>query len=236
MMKISIVEDEKEFTETLLSHLSRYQKENDVNYSVEAFDSAESYLNSKQNFDVIFLDINLTGMTGMELAKKIRENNSHIIIFFVTNLGQYAINGYEVNALDFCLKPISYPDFKLKMRKVVAAFNKNADFSFTIDTIDGIQKVISARKLKYVETIKHYLIFHYEDGDYKTRGTMKDVEAKLGIPCFIKINSGYLINMDFISSVDGCDVIIGEARLAISRSKKNSFLIAFSNYIGGFQS
>lgn len=236
MMKISIVEDEKEFSDTLLDYLSRYKKENNFSCSVEIFESAESYLESNQNFDVIFLDINLKGMTGIELAKKIRESNTNIIIFFVTNLGQYAINGYEVSALDFCLKPISYPDFKMKMIKVVNAFNKNADLVFTIDTIDGIQKVISARKLKFVETIKHYLVFHYEDGDYKTRGTMKDIETKLSIPCFIKINSGYLINMDYISSIDGCDVLIGDVRLPISRSKKNAFLISFSNYIGGFKS
>lgn len=235
MMKISIVEDEKEFSDTLLDYLSRYKKENNFSCSVETFESAESYLESNQNFDVIFLDINLKKMTGIELAKKIREKNDRIIIFFVTNLGQYAINGYEVNALDFCLKPISYPDFKMKMRKVVNAFNKNADLVFSIDTIDGVQKVISASKIKYVETIKHYLVFHCVDGDFKTRGTMKEIESKLVISFFIKINSGYLINMNYISSVENCEVIISNDRLPISRSKKNSFLISFSNYIGGIK-
>ena len=234
MMKIAIVEDEKEFSDTLLDYLNRYQKENNFQYDIHMFDSAELFLEKKETVDVIFLDINLKKMNGLELAKTIRKTNKQVMIFFVTNLGQYAINGYEVDAIDFCLKPISYPDFCLKMRKVVGNYTKNANVTFSISTIDGIQKVISSNKLKYVETSKHYLIFHYEDGDYKARGTMKELETNLSIPSFIKINSGYLINMSFVSSFDGNDVLIGEDRLPVSRSKKTSFLVSFTNYIGGF--
>ena len=233
-MKIAIVEDEKEFSDTLLGYFDRYQKENNTSYKIDVFDSAESYLEKKESVDVIFLDINLKKMNGLELARKIRETNKQVMLFFVTNLGQYAINGYEVDAIDFCLKPISYPDFCMKMRKVVGNYSKNVDVVFTISTIDGLQKVISSKKLKYVETVKHYLIFHYEDGDYKARGTMKEIESTLSIPSFIKINSGYLINMAYVSSFDGNDVAIGEDKLSVSRSKKTDFLVSFSNYIGGF--
>ena len=118
MLNIAIVEDEKEMSNCLRDYLIKFFNEENISIDVSIFDNGNIFLEKyKLNYNLIFLDIKMPSIDGMEVAQKIRKIDKNVMIIFVTSLAQYAIKGYEVNAFDYILKPIDYYNFKLKMSR-----------------------------------------------------------------------------------------------------------------------
>ncbi len=240
-MRIAIVEDETGPRDSILRYLEQFQKENSYfSYESESFPSGESFLvaEASDSFDLVFLDIELEGMNGFEMAKKLRETDKNINIIFVTNLSQYAINGYEVDAMDFCLKPLSYPDFVMKMNKAIRRFTRDGDAKIIKTDIYGRTAIIQAKNILYVEIVKHYLTYHLSNGtDVVVRGSMKEASQELSLPGFYRTNSCYIVNMKHIEYITKDDVVIrgNHNPLPISRARKSEFLDAFACYIGALK-
>lgn len=143
MYHIAIVEDEKEFSIQLVDYLKQYEKENDVEFKVSVFYDGESILKDyTSDYDAIFLDIQMPGINGMEVAERIREMDEDVVLMFITNMAQYAISGYSVGALDFVMKPISYYTFSMKLGRVLKRVQKKAKEQQTIvlSLPDGLKK------------------------------------------------------------------------------------------------
>ena len=124
-LNVAIVEDDINASNKLVSFFDEFKKENDIDFNIKTFTNGESFLKEHDKYDVVFMDIELPGMNGMETITKLRMINQNIIVVFVTNLAQYAIKGYEVNAFDFIVKPVSYYGFCLKLNRVLIRFNNN---------------------------------------------------------------------------------------------------------------
>lgn len=120
-MNVIIVEDEERQQSILKRFLNEYFEEKKVAHSVETYFDGESFLKDykKGNADLVFMDIELgtNHSNGMEVSKKLREIDNDVLLIFVTNMAQFAIEGYSVDALDFVVKPILYEPFKTKMEK-----------------------------------------------------------------------------------------------------------------------
>ena len=109
MVRIGIVDDEKEAREQLRAAIRRFEEEHQMEFAVQEYDSARAYLSDPHNdCDILYLDIDMPEMTGMELAERIRETNGEMILIFCTNLQQFALNGYSVSALGFLVKPVRW--------------------------------------------------------------------------------------------------------------------------------
>ena len=132
------------------------------------------------------MDIEMPNMDGLSAARRMREIDSNVALVFVTNLARYAINGYEVSALDYILKPLDYDAFYLKMQKVLRycqTQQQRRQQSVVIPTAGGnIHLPLS--ELLYVEVVSHTLIYHTLSHDYETYGTLKNVEKKLSPQVF----------------------------------------------------
>ena len=114
MIRIGIVDDEKQERDQLKQALARFGAENGTELNVQEFDCAEVYLAAQdRDFDILYLDIDMPQMSGMELAEKIRETDQDVILIFCTNLQQFALNGYSVGALGFIVKPIQWYSFHI---------------------------------------------------------------------------------------------------------------------------
>lgn len=112
MIRIGIVDDEKEARARLRQTIRRFEKQYCMELDVREFEGPLAYLSKKDNAcDILYLDIDMPQMSGMELAEKIREADQDVILIFCTNLQQFAVNGYSVGALGFIVKPIQWYSF-----------------------------------------------------------------------------------------------------------------------------
>lgn len=235
MINVAIIEDEKTASDLLCSYFERFTKEHGEEFRTVCFDNPIAFLaNYSSNYELVMMDIELPDMNGMNAAHKMREIDKSVSLIFVTNMAQYAINGYEVGASDFIVKPVSYYDFALKLERALEKIKSRTEKRIMIPVEDAI-KCVAAADIRYVEVIKHTVTYHTTDGDYETYGTLKKIESELLTAGggFAKCNNCYLVNLRYVTSVKGHSVFLGSEELQISHPKKREFIKALNNYLGG---
>jgi hypothetical protein len=132
-----------------------------------------------------------------------------VSLIFVTNMAKYALKGYEVDALDFMVKPVEYFNFSLKMDKAIRLRKRYAASSVLLETADGVVKV-EVSKIKYIESDKHFVIYHTETGAYRVRTTMNDTHARFAGKGFARCGISYLVNLSHVNTVSGFTVTVGK--------------------------
>lgn len=235
MINIAVVDDSAEDRKILTDILKRFTQEQKISANIVAYQSGEDAINDNtQSFDIFCLDIDMPGFDGIDLAKKIREYDSEVVIVFVTNMAQMAIMGYEVRAMDFILKPIEYYAFSMKMQSIFNIIDKKKSKNLILNLSEGMVR-ISTDDLYYAEIKAHYLFYHTKNGIYQQRSTISELEEKLKGLSFAKCNQCYLINLKHVRAVKKDDVNVGGDWLKISRPRKKAFLQSLANYMGGFE-
>lgn len=231
MFRIAIVEDEDLYVNQLQEYIQTYQQESGNEIHVQIFRDGEDILeNYRGEFDIILMDIQMRFMDGMTAAERIREVDGDVVIMFITNMVNYAIKGYEVDALDYVLKPVTYFSFSQKLNRAIGRVKKRERRSITINISSGIQK-LEISDIYYIESEGHTLVYCTRRGEFRSRGKMKEVEETLAPFGFFRSNKGYLVNLKHVDGVkDGC-CLVCQKKLLISRSRKNEFLEALSNYM-----
>lgn len=232
-INIAVVEDSTDDLNNCLALLDRYSNEKHLRFDIQTFSSGDAFLmRFKSQYDFIILDINLSALNGIDVARTIREKDEEVIIMFATNLAKYATSGYEVDAIDFVLKPLSYASFYLRLERVMKKLKKKDDF-FIVVPFEGGFKKININDVLYVEVILHDIIFHLADGnEITTSGTLKKYEEELKGHWFIRCNSCYLVNARKIRRVEKLDIhLVNDETIAISHPKRKSFMENFKKYV-----
>ena len=233
MRNIAIVEDDNNDAGLLISYIERYSAASGQKFKVWRLTNAADFLeNYKAVYAVVFMDIQMPKMNGMNGAVELRKVDKSVSIIFITNLVQYAQKGYEVDAVGFLVKPVSYFDFSLKFRKALDIYVMNEERSITINHRSGLFR-FSTDKLMYVEIIAHRLYYHLIDGDIEMTGVLSEVERDLAGYGFLRCNNCYLVNPKFIVSVQGSEVQVGNRMLQISRPRRAAFLTGLANWYAG---
>ncbi len=233
MIRIAIVEDEKLYEKQLENFLHQYEKERKETFEIMLFtDGDEIVENYRAQFDIILMDIQMPFMDGMTAAEAIRERDSEVIIIFITNLRQYAIRGYAVDALDYVVKPISYFAFSERLNKAVRRLKKRARHTIIVKIRGGGIARIDVADLYYVESRNHTMIYHTADKNFEASGTMKDAEDMLVEFQFCRGNKGYLINLAHVDSIQNDYAVVRGEKLLLSRARKNAFMEELTNYWG----
>lgn len=234
-MRIAVVDDNEKDAEYLKSCILRCGMEQNETFEVTVYPDAESFLRGYQyNFDLVILDIDMPGRNGMEAARALREHDESVALMFVTNMPQYALEGFSVDAVDYILKPISYPNFRVKMQKALRYVERNRDYPISLKTTQGYVKLMVS-DIRYIESELHYLTYHTNSGDYRIRGLLSENETLLAPYHFSRCNASYLVNLRYVEAIKGNDVIVAGSALPISRGRKASFLSDFTKYMGGIQ-
>ena len=119
-MKLAIVEDRQEHVDRLQSFIEKYREEHNEQFQIFIFSDGLKFLDAyKRGFDIVFMDINMPHIDGMETAKRLREIDKNTCLIFITEHSSFAVSGYEVSAFDFILKPVEYARFAEKLKKPV---------------------------------------------------------------------------------------------------------------------
>ena len=233
MKNIAIVEDEDASAELLTSYIVKYGKTYGQEFNVIRFKNAVEFLEDyKAVYTVVFMDIQMPKMNGMDAAIELRKLDKAVSLIFITNMIQYAQKGYEVDAVSFLVKPVSYFDFSMKFRKALDISVLNEERTVIVKNQGGLCR-ISTDKLMYVEIISHRLYYHLVDDVVEVTGVLSAVEKELSAYGFLRCNKCYIVNPQFVVGVKGFNVQVGNSVLQISRPRRAAFLSELANWYAG---
>ncbi len=224
MRRIAIVEDDRAFAEKLIGYLEQYGKEKNMVFQARYFQDGEDIVEKyKSDFDLILMDIQMRFLNGLDAARQIREADNEVLIVFITNEAQFAIDGYAVRAFDYLVKPLSYGMFRARMDRITAQMKQKMEDFLLLPLSDGAQRV-EIRKILYVESHGHIMEIHTREGITETRLKMGDLEERLAERNFYRCHKGYLVNLEEVDRVEEDTCQIGDEIIPVSRRRKTEFL------------
>ena len=151
-MKFAIVDDEKKATDLIETYIARFMTENHFEIQTSVFHNPENFLEAyTKDYDLVFLDVEMPGLNGIETAKELRRMDGNVVIMFITNMAQYAIRGYAVDALDYVLKPVSYFAFSQRLNRAIGRMKKREQKVIMVNIKGGAVRVNIAN-IYYIES------------------------------------------------------------------------------------
>lgn len=235
MYRALLVEDEPSEAERLTSLVGRWARARGVEVKFTWFKSAMEMLSIKGRYDLCFLDIDLPGINGMEAAQLLRVYDETTPIIFVTNLAQFVVKGYEVNACGFIVKPVSYGSLSMNLDRAFRTIRQNVGRAVAVSTEEGV-RVVPFNDIVYVEVSGHNLTYHLErDGEVRTtRGTLGQLVEDFSDAPIIRLSKSCVANMEKVARLKG-DVLrttTGD-ELHVSRTRRREVADALTDYLGG---
>jgi len=233
VIRIGIVDDDTASAQLLEEYLHRFEAAHGETFTITHFsDGAEIVRHYRPDFDILLLDVEMPHLDGLSAAEQIRLVDPEVVLVFITNAAQHAIRGYEVDALSYVLKPVSYFAFAEQVRRSLGRLRARSTASIVLKIAGGFVRV-PTQNIVYLESAKHRTIVHTIDGRHSFVGPLKTLEAELQGQPFFRCNSGYLVNLRYVAAVQESSVQLhGGHDLLVSRARKKPFLAALTDYLG----
>jgi DNA-binding LytR/AlgR family response regulator len=186
---------------------------------------AYNYLNT-DHIDLLLLDIELPGMTGIELTKKL--GNKKPLIIFTTAKTEYAVEAFELSVVDYLVKPVSFARFLQAIEKAKETFDSNKqevkieaqEFVFVKD--NGILKKLNVEDILYLEAMGDYVKVHTAQKFHVLHSTLKSIEEKLPANKFLRIHRSYIVALQKIDFIQDGMITIGKATIPVAETYKSS--------------
>lgn len=228
-MRIAVCDDEKRFVKDFSEIVSRLYRSLDM--IVDEYSDGASLLRRfpEVKYDIVFLDIEMPGMDGISLAKKLRELSEDVYIVFLTGHVEYAIKGYEVNALRYLTKPASEENVREVLEHVIK--KQSSEKFIWIKNRDG-ERRIRLSDIVFLEAQDQNVVIYTASDSFEFRGKLNDYEQTLTADGFFRIHRSYMVSLSKITNVSGKELtVIGGYKLPIARAKEKEFKDAFMSFI-----
>jgi len=234
-MKIIVCDDTASERTALCVLIEKYFNDINCPFELLVYESADALAKNfeslkAQDVKLAFLDIYMPGLSGVDMAKIIRETDKEMVIVFTTSSPDHGLDGYSVKALQYLLKPVGYAELKDTLDDCMAIF---ADSLQYIEVIaERVAVKIPLKDITFIEIHAHYGLIHTTKDIIKCRLTLDEVEQKLSGKNFLRTQRSYIVNMRFIKSVEDNDFILtsGEA-IPIRKNDKLKVKQAYMDYI-----
>ena len=234
-MKIAICEDQIIQINLLNNKIKKWSDEKGVRVSIDNFKSAESFLfkwEDYDKYDIIFLDIKLSQMSGLELSNLIREKNKSVKIVFVTGIFKYASHGYKVGALHYLMKPINTEDLYFCLDKTQEEINKKEKLGMIVLETAKKSIKLSYNDIHYCIMFSPYIDIHTDLEKITVRKKISEIESMLPDERFVRCHRSYIVNIKYIKSIEKCNLVLEiGVKIPISRGKFKELNEVFINYI-----
>ena len=239
MVRIAVAEDDRAFRDTCTGYIKRYCAEKKVDAQVFEFEDGMDLLEDQEekgkSFDILFLDVQMKHLDGFYTAGRIREKDDQAVIVFITTLAQYAVRGYEVDAMDYLIKPLSYERFCPRLEKALQRVSRFQEQYIFLPSGDGKDRV-AATSILYIDVDRHTLRVHTKGRTYEMRMPIGKMEEELAPSHFLRCDQSVLVNPRFVVRVGKDTVEVGDDEntvlLPVSRSRKKQFLQDLAALIG----
>ncbi|MDO4313610.1 MAG: LytTR family DNA-binding domain-containing protein [Eubacteriales bacterium] len=235
-MKIVICDDDKLFVEQIVGYLKKYSAECSKHFMIRTFYRADHFLEYifNNDVDILFLDMLFKNedINGIDVAKQVRKNNHKIKIVFLTVEEKYALQGYAVDASGYFVKPINYDNLKNQLNDLFSELEHAAGFA---EKTDKGYVVFDFSEVMYIETESRKTNIHTISGNYISMRTMKEQEEIFCDRRFMRCHSSYIVNFQYIRSINGLDIIMKNGdRVSLSKYKKKKFMDSFMEYLDSY--
>ena len=239
MVHIAICDDEISHISLITEILSSYRQEKMISLRWTTFQSGFALLAALDHgeaFDAVLLDIYMTDMNGMDVAKRIRQMNNSMHILFLTSSPHFAVESYEVEATDYLLKPIQRKTLFRSMDKLVSRMENTAEHGITVrDTEGRITKVLWSQ-LMYLEAMGHYVVLHHTNGTTtKTFLPFSSLlEPLLAQEDFVQSHRSYVVNLRYVHRIGKRElVMLNGAQIPLPKSRYQQLSDRFQDIIFG---
>ena len=234
-MKIAICEDQAVQVNLLNNKIKKWADDYDIEVTINNFTTAESFLfewEDYDKYDIIFLDIKLGKISGVELSNIIREKNKNVDIVFVTGFFKYALHGYKVGALQYLMKPIKISDLYFCLNKTQERIsNKNDKYMMILETPKKYIK-LNCNEIHYCIMFSPYIDIHTSSEKITVRKKISELEREIPSKYFIRCHRSYIVNLKYVKSITKDSVVLESGiRIPISRGRYKDINDTFINYI-----
>lgn len=231
MIKIAICDDDPNVRKTVKYYLDQYANAHSVSFDVLFCGNGDELLGIAP-CDLILLDIDMPGLNGMLAARKLREREDEAVIIFITNMVQYALEGYEVKAYHFIKKPVQYVQFAHVLQGALQLIDEKADSFLSVKNGSGIHH-IRVQDIVFAETCKGHVLLHTQHKKTEYYDTMFSIEKALEGRHFFRCHTSYLINLACIEQLGATEVLLmGGHRIPVSKHRRRELVQTITDYWG----
>lgn len=231
MFNVAIVEDEESCLNQMKEILERYGREKGESFKITSFINGIDFVTDfSAEFDIVFMDIDMPHMDGLETAKLMRRADRNVALVFVTNLARYAIKGYEVDARDFIVKPIVYDVFAAKLSRIIERVRRDSEPYLIVTTRTGKSRIFLS-DIYYITVQKRYVVLHTKAEDIEMHISMKELEARLQGSTFVRGDNSSMVNLMYVTSVTQEGAVVNGKVIPCSRNRRKALLDAFTLYL-----
>lgn len=227
-MTIGICDDEKELRGSLRRVIEREAQLSGLDYKVSEYESGEEMLKAleKDAPELLFLDIEMDGIDGMEAARAIRQTRKDTVIIFVTAYPDFVFQGYEVHAFHYILKPYKEEKIKEVFRMALEELNLQAEQYYAVEQKSGTLR-LRLKEVRYFQSDRKKVIAETTEGKIEFYGKLSDIETSLP-NYFIRIHNRYLVNLNYVTKVESSQCVCADEALPVSRGCKQNLAVAFA--------
>lgn len=232
MLSIAVCDDMPIECAELAERIEKILDKIGAEYSLKRFFEGQELLKCVESFDIVFLDIKMPEISGMELAKQMRENGHESIIVFVTSAEEYVYESFDVEAFNFLIKPVNEEKLKNVLRKAVVKVTACNNEDFLIISSEHQIKKILLKDILYIESVGRTVKIHCSSGILETYKQIGDLEQTLSDKHFFRCHKSFLLNLEYVSRFDKAEIVMENGdTVFLARKRAKIFQNEFISYM-----